>query len=285
MSVLMKSFIIQTENDIGEILKNNNVKYVENAFELKIKYMNLSSEYGQPNMDFVCSSAYINPLKIQCGSCFTLIRKEMIFCDVIFEQVENEKKVKMYSLIHQFSENDRIIVFNGLFANVFGLQHLFIRPNEKNLFIFYFIFNNFPFYKNTIVLNHNFSELSDRNVYSLFGKVIEINKSINEDNMHLRIQCHSYQNNIRKNNYDLENYSIEDIMSMVKCNCFPDLINVLVNAPSLDFTSLVPDQQIQLKNVKSNFSNFLGVIIHVKGISENLNTVPKNSALPLHGKN
>lgn len=273
----MMSFSFHSEHEICEILKYYKVNYIENAFIFKTVDMYVPPEFSKPDVDYVCGTAYIYPFKIQCNSCFTFVNKKSIFSDVVFAHVQNEKGVKMSSLVHQFSKNDRIIVFNGSFSKIFGVEHLLILPHKKNISVFHFKFNEIPLIPNRIE-DIRF-KLSDSGVYSLFGLVTKIKKSMDKNSMHLMIQCYSFQNNplyVSKPN----NFSQEDIMCMEKCNCFPDLIDVIINEPSMVFNLLIPDQQIELNNIEANYLNSLNVYsLNVKGKPENVSVVSKNISL------
>lgn len=274
MIVQMMSFSFHAEHEIFEILKYYKVNYVKNAFIFKTIDMYTPPEFSKPDVDYVCCTAYIYPFKIQCNSCFTIVNKASIFADVVFAYVQNEKGVKMSSLVHQFSSNDKIIVFNGTFSKIFGVEHLFILPHTKNLSIFHFKFNENPLILNRIE-DIRF-KLSDSGIYSLFGQVTEIKKSMDKDCMRLVIQCYGYQNNPLYE-YKPNNFSQEDIMCMAKCNCFPGLIDVTVNEPSMVFNLLIPDTQIQLNNVEANYLSSLGIYsLSMKGKPENLSVISKN---------
>lgn len=277
MKVQMKSFYFHSEHEIFKTLKYYQVNLIENAFLFKTKDMYLPPDCGQPNEDVFCIIAYINPFKIQCNSCFTVNNKCKILCGIVFDHVENEEGIKMSSLIHNSSINDRIIVFNGFFTAIFGVQHLVIRPREKNISVFHFKFTVNPLLLNTVE-DFCFKQ-SDKDIYSLFGRVIELKRNTNEDNLHLLLECYSFQNN-NLLIYKSENFSHEEIRSMSKCNCFFDFIEVKVNKPNMEFNSLVPNQQIQLNNVKVNHCSSLGMYsLCIKGEPENVSVVSKNSVL------
>lgn len=276
MTVQMISFSFHTEHDIYEILKYYKVKYEENAFIFKTIDMYVPPEFSKPDVDYVCSTAYIYPFKIQCNSCYTFVNQKSIFSDVVFAYVQNEEGEKMSSLVNQFSNNDKIIVFDGSFSKIFGVEHLFILPHKKNLSIFHFKFNESPLIPSSIE-DIRF-KLTDTGVYSLFGCVKEIKKSMDKDSIHLVIQCYGFQNN-PVYVYKPNNFSEEDLMCMGKCNCFADLIDVMINEPSKAFNLLIPDQQIQLNNVEANHLSSLNLYsLNVKGEPENLNVVSKNIA-------
>lgn len=278
MIVPMTSFYFHSDLEICEILKYYKIKYEENGFIIKTVDMNVPPEFSKPDVDYVCGTTYIYPFKIQCNSCFTILKEKSIFCDIVFAYVQNEKGVKMSSLVNSFSKNDRILVLNASFSKIFGVEHLFILPHKKNLSIFHFKYNERPLFPYRI--DDIYFKLTDTNIYSLFGRVIEIKKKIDEDKMHLMIQCYGYQNNPLYV-YKPNNFSQDDIMCMVKCNCFPELIDVMVNEPNTDFNLLTPDQQIQLNNVKANYLRSLNMYsLYVKGEPENLSFISKNITLP-----
>lgn len=277
MKVQMKSFYFHSEHEINKTLKYYKVNYVENAFVFKTNDMYISPDFNQPNKDVLCIVAHINPFKIQCNSCYTFTDKCKVLCGIVFDHVENEEGVKMSSLVHNLSRNDRIIILNGFFTKIFGVQHLIIRPREKNISVFHFKFTVNPLLLNTVE-DIRF-KLSNKVTYLLFGRVIELKKDNNEDNIHMMLECYSFQNNNLLVS-EFENFSWEEIISMSKCNCFFDFVEVIVNKPNMVFNLLVPDQQIQLNNVKINHLSYLGIYsLYVNGEPENLNVISKNTIL------
>lgn len=277
MRVQMKSFYFHSEHEINKTLKYYKINHIENAFVLKTKDMYLSPDIGQPNKDVLSIIGYINPFKIQCNSCFTLNDNCKILCGIVFDHVENEERIKMSSLVHNLSRNDRIIVFNGLFIKIFGVPHLVIWPREKNISVFLFKFTMNPLLLNTV--ENILFRLSNKDIYSLFGQVIDLKKDTNEDKILLTLECYSFQNN-NLFIYESENFSVEERLTMTKCNCFFDFIEVIVNKPKINFNLLVPGQQIQLNNVKVNHLSSLGMYsLYIKGEPENLSVVSKNSIL------
>lgn len=277
MKVQMKSFYFHSEHEINETLKYYEVNYLENAFVFKTKDMYIPPDFSQSNKDVLCIIGYINPFKIQCNSCFTFNDNCKTLSGIVFDHVENEEGIKMSSLIHNLSRNDRIIVFNGFFTKIFGVPHLVIRPREKYISVFHFKFTMNPLLLKTTDNVH--FKLSDKEIYSLLGRVIDLKKDTNEDNIYLTVECYNFQSN-NLLIYKSKNFSQEEIISMSKCNCFFDFIEIIVNEPNIDFNLLVPGQQIQLNNVKVNLSSSFGMYsLYVKGEPENLSVVPKISVL------
>lgn len=281
----MKTYPIQNEEDIHEILLNNKNDF-NNVFELNVKNVQpWSKKISKPGMDLAVFEAKITPLikQISCDSEITLIRKNSKMYIVSFLNIINKKGEYFSSVIDDLSENDRIIIMNGVVLKNFTKFNpnkltVLVRPQDNSSVIL-FKHQNSVLEKSNLLIQKNLSLITDSGVNSLYGTIKKIIKYVDADLMLLRLQCcdksciktHKYSHS----ESEYKNIVNEEKITGVKYDFYSNKVDIIVENPSNDFTSLALNQQIHLNNIK--VKNVIGTNIYsltVLGKIQNLKADP-----------
>lgn len=281
----MKTFVIKTEEDICKILGNNNIKHLNNSFEIIFKDVKqYSKKQNKIGMDLIMFDTHMVPLRIQkSNSLIALFRGDSKSYIVSFVNIKNDKGEYFSSLVENLSKNDRILITNGVVlknALTFNNNRLTIavRP-ENHSSVFLFKYKSSYIENPSLTLVKNLSKITGSGTYSLFGNITRIIKYTDEKLMLLRIQCFD-KCSIKTRKYpqfvhEFKNISKEETISGIKYDCSSNTIDILVKKPCQSFITLTLNQRIYLNNVKVNYSSDLELfLLHVKGKIENLKADP-----------
>lgn len=278
----MNTYSIQNVDDIGEILLNN-MNDFNNVFELNKKNILQSNKKNISGMDLILLKAKLTPLKIQkTNSSKSLLKQNSKMYFVSCINIKNKQDECFSSLINSLCENDRIIIINGVVLKQFSICNsniltVLIRPQDNSSVILFKYKNSLK--KLNSIFEKNLSLLTGSGVYSIFGNVKKIVKFNDEELMALRLQScdkaslktlkYSHFVNVYKNVVNKET------ASEVKYDFFSNKVDILVETPSIDFTSLSLNQRICLNNVKvKNINNSNIFLLYVNGNSQNIKADP-----------
>ncbi|XP_027842484.2 uncharacterized protein LOC114123635 [Aphis gossypii] len=282
MWIKMKQYSIQNEEDINEILVNNMDDF-NNVFELNKKNILQSNKKIMPGMDLILLKANLTPLQIQkTNSSKSLLRKNSKMYIVSCINIKNKKGEYFSSLIDDISENDRIIVINGVVLKQFStcnssILTVLVRPQDNSSVILFKYKTVLE--KSNSLLEKNLSLLTGSGVYSLFGNVKKIERYDDEKLMYLRLQCcdKSCIKTLKYSNFvsEYKNNVNNKTSSGIKYDFYSNKINILVKSPSNDFISLSLNQRISLNNVKvKNIDDSDIFLLLMNGNSQNIKADP-----------
>ncbi|XP_025204992.1 uncharacterized protein LOC112601531 isoform X2 [Melanaphis sacchari] len=282
MWITMKTYSIQNEEDISEILLNN-INNFNNVFELKKKNILKSNKKIIIGMDLILLKANLTSLQIQKTNISkSLLKKNSKVYFVSCINIKNKKGEYFSSLINNISENDRIIIINGIILTQSSIYNsniltVLVRPQDNSSVILLK-------YKTSLeisnsLLEKNLSLLTGPGVYSLFGNVKKIVRYDDKKLMAIRLQCcdKACLKTLKYSHfvYDYKNNLNKKTESEVKYDSFSNKIDILVKTPSNDFTSLSLNQRICLNNVKVKNINNLDIFsLHMNGNSQNIKADP-----------
>lgn len=280
----MKTFVIKIKEDICEILENNNIKHLNNSFEITFKdvkqYSKIQNKIG---MDLIMFDTHMVPLTIRKSNSFiSLFRGNNKNYIVSFVNIKNDKGEYFSSLVDNLSKNDRILITNGVIlknALTFNNNRLTIavRPeNHSSVFLFKY---DSSIEKPTLTSVKNLSKITGSGTYSLFGHITRIIKYTDENLMLLRLQCFD-KCSIKVRKYpkfirEFKNILKEETISGIKYDCSSNNIDILVKNPCQHFITLTLNRRIHLNNVKVNYSSNLELFLfYLKGKKENIKADP-----------
>jgi len=283
----MKTYDINSKADICTILVNNNIKHLNNAFEIPFK--NIKKFSKQPNrigMDLIIFDADVIPLTMQqSNSSFSLIRENSINYFVSFVNIKNENKEYLSVLMDSLSQDYRFLITDGVVLKTVSSFHndkltVAIRPeNNSSIFLFKYEKNLKSLeYLNSLV-EKNLSKITDCGVYSLFGCIMKIIKYTDEELMLIRMQCcdkcvvkiRKYPEFVR----EFKNISKKEIITGVKYDFSSNSVDILIEKPCTDFTTLTNNRRICLNKVVATYSNDLKMfLLHANGKANNLKAEP-----------
>ncbi|XP_026811884.1 uncharacterized protein LOC113552994 [Rhopalosiphum maidis] len=282
MWIKMKTYFIQNEEDVSEILVNN-MNDFNNVFELNKKNILKSNKKMISGMDLILLKANLTPLKIQrTNTSKSLLKKNSKMYFVSCINIKNKKGEYFSSLINDISEHDRIIIIDGLVLKQFSICNssiltVLVRPQDNSSIVLFKYKTALK--KSNTLLENNLSLLTGPGIYSLFGNVKKIVKYDDEELMLLRLQCcdKSCIKTLKYSNFidEYKNNANKKIASEMKYDFFSNKIDILVKTPSTDFISLLLNQLICLKNVEvKNINNSDIFSLQINGINQNIKADP-----------
>ncbi|XP_025425608.1 uncharacterized protein LOC112694374 [Sipha flava] len=192
----------------------------------------------------------------------------------IMENVaKNEFGEFFSSLVKNLSENDVIVIVNGIVSNKNNYYRVYVQP-ENNSSVFLFKLNSLSSETN-LFPNENLSKISGTGIYSIFGYVRQTAISDYKECMWLRIKC--FDKSLI--NILIYPFAVHDNRKLKNFEKSSNQVDILVENPCDNFMSLVFDQKILLRNVKVNrVDNSDCFLLCVQGITDNL----KISVYPIH---
>lgn len=284
----MKTHEFGNNKDICRALLLDKVKRLNYAFEINVKDINKHRKQTLADgSDVVVLETLAFPLTMESHSTTILRRKDSMLCKMYFVNVKNENEEHFSHLLENLSNNDKILVVNGVMqkTNVrFCTVRLIvtIRP-ENNSLVFLFKYTNAT---ESALLNQKcLSKITKPGVYLLFGCVSKIIKFQSKKFICLRILC--FDKSCVKTLKYAENNIKSSSAERIKFHYFSNKVDILVKNPCTEFNSLVLCQRIHLNNVTVKTTNESNVFaLKVKGISSNLLVYPTetnsvNSIRPL----
>lgn len=276
----MTTYKFEKKEDICKILLLNNVKRLNDAFEIVVKDINKHrTKNFIDGSDFVILEMHVFPLTFQNDSPITLHRNDSKLYYVYFVNVKNENDEHFSHLIENLHENDRILITNGVLSkNCVKFQtvrwNLTVR-SENNSSVFLFKFSGIHSAMSDLLIQKNLSSISRPGVYLLFGRVLKIIKYPNENCMLLRILCCD-KSCVKTLKYPHSEKELKsDLTEGNEFDFFSNKVDILVENPGEEFNSLLLNQRIYLNNVKVNISNESNIFaLKVMGVKSNLISDP-----------
>jgi len=221
----------------------------------------------------------------QSDSSFSLVRKNSQNLFVSFVNIKNEKEEYLSSEIDNLSEHHKFLIIDGIVLELNLICNrnkltVAVRPeNNPTVFLFKYGDSLKPSKYLNVLVEKNLSKITDCGVYSLFGHITNIIKYIDEELMLIRLQCcdqcvikfHKYPECV----YTFKNISKEEITAGVKYDFFSKFVDILIENPCADFTTLRTNQRIFLNEVIVKYSNDSKIFsLHAKGETKNLKADP-----------
>jgi len=278
----MKTYYIQNEEDIDEILLNHMNEF-NNVFELNKTNILQSNKKTIPGMDLILLKANLTSLQIQkTNSSKSLLRKNSKMYFVSCINIKNKRGECFSSLIGNLCENDRIVIINGVVLKQFTICNsnkltVLVRPQDNSTVILFKCRNLFE--NTNSILEKNLSLLTGPGVYPIFGNVKKITRYYDEELISIRLQsCDKSCLKTVKHFHFISGYKNiinKKSTSDLKYDFFSNKVDILVKTPSKDFTSLSLNQRICLNNVTvENINNSDIFLLHMNGYSHNIKADP-----------
>jgi len=284
----MKTYEVNTDVDICNKLIDNNIKHLNNSFEMSFKDVKKFIKRSSPiGTDMIVFDAHVIPLTMQqSDSSFSLVRKNSKNFFVNFVNIKNENDEYLSSEIDGLSEHHKFLIIDGVVLKLnptFNQNKLTIAvqpENNPSVFLFKYGDSLKPSenYLN-VLAEKNLSKITDCGVYSLFGHIINTIKYIDEELMLIRLQCYD-KSVIKIRKYPecvctFKNISKEEITAGVKYDCSSKFVDILIKNPCADFITLKTNQRIFLNEVIVKYSNDLKIFsLYAMGETKNLKADP-----------
>ncbi|CAI6366546.1 unnamed protein product [Macrosiphum euphorbiae] len=283
MWTTMKTYYIQEEEDIGEILLKK-VNEFNNVFELNKKNILKSNKKTIPGMDLILLNANLTSLKIKKNnSSKSLLRKNSKMYYISCINIKNKKGECFSSLIDNLSENDRIVIINGVVLKQFIMCNsnkltVLVRSQDNSSVILFKSKSHVIIKlleKPTSASRNNLSSLTGSGVYSIYGFVKKITRYYDEELISIRLQSYD-KSSIKTLKYFHFNSGYQNIInnktaSGLKHDFLSNKVDILVKTPTKDFTSLSLNQRICLSNVTvENINDSDIFLLHMDGNGHNI---------------
>lgn len=250
----MKTYCVQNEDEISNIIKKN-------AETIQIVFKNIKKRFNTKSFssekDFFLFEA--SPILSQQN----VFNTSFI---IMFENVKNEFGEFFSSLVNCLSENDVIVIVNGIVSNKNDYYHVYVQP-ESDSSVFLFKLNSLSYSESNLLPDKNLSKISGTGIYSIFGYVRETAISNDKECMWIRIKC-SDKSCINILRYP---FAVHDTRRLNNYKKYSNHVDILVENPCNNFISLVFGHRIHLKNVKVNrVDNSDCFLLCVQGITDHL---------------
>jgi len=241
----------------SDILMHNNYLQEKNQTPSTMPYSNNNNLFSPNNIDDN-SPLFINNNYIDNTYHFNNQKNNQNNINL------NNKKSKNNS---QFTENKHSVLNNKI-------QSQQSNSNDSNV---NFIHNN------NLSINNNWMDINTNLIENISENIINVNNSTNKDNNNQLIKQNNNSHiSIRKQSYDPSIINYKNSCNIITCNEYSDMSNICNNyknkTPPSNF-KLIQKNQLEKKNVKSNFRNATKNIVNLKEQHTNQVTPINNSMI------